>query len=481
MQSYRIGSADERERGIEMLERKRVHEALRARLFGAKPATIQVARFELKQRLGAGAMGIVYVAHDPQLQREVALKILNGTGLSGGDTFLHEARALARLSHPNVLQIYEAGLHDGAPYLVSELLHGGTFRSWMSASKRPWKEVLRMLVSIGIGLNAAHQRGLVHRDIKPENVLIDGDGRPRVADFGLALVPVSQPLQGLGGHIAGTLRYMAPEQMRGERVEPASDQFSFCVMAFEALFGCFPFEGETIGDLLAAASREVLPEIPKNHPAYAALPALRRGLRASLPARFPSMVELLAELEKILRSKKGVWLGLLAVALLSGSVASAWSFAQRPIVVEFGSEKERAIYQEAMKLSQAQKFKECTSLLQKYPKSENLMQFRLGCARGVPDPAVMEGLCVDWERYLKIAPPDDCAPHVRQAQRLKSAGRYGECISLIERNPFSIPAYIVMSECAAKNKTSDGYLRACNYNRKANPSLPPCQRIVQIE
>jgi serine/threonine protein kinase len=288
MQSYRTGSLDGRERGIDLLERRRVQEALRARLFGGKPAPVCVGRFELQRRLGAGAMGIVYEAHDPQLRRQVALKMLNGVALQEGEAFFHEAQALARLSHPNVLQIHEAGVHEDAPFLVSELMHGGTLRSWMSEA-RPWREVLRMLIQVGRGLHAAHQRGLVHRDIKPENVLIGADGQPRVADFGLALVP--SPLSYHESHqpIAGTPRYMAPEQMRGERVEPASDQFSFCVMAFEALYGAFPFEGATSADVLGAIEAEALRTPPARHPAAAALPALRRGLRASAAARHPSM------------------------------------------------------------------------------------------------------------------------------------------------------------------------------------------------
>lgn len=291
------------------IEQQRVRAELKARLFGIAPEPIYVERFEIRRRLGAGAMGVVYAAFDPKLQREVALKILNSVSPGERDPLLHEAQALARLSHPNVLQVYEVGLFQGAPYIVSELVVGGTLRAWLNESTpRPALRVLRLLIDAGRGLLAAHQRGLIHRDIKPENVLIGVDERPRVADFGLAGSLGAAPISithpsGASGQVVGTLRYMAPEQMRGERSDPLSDQFSFCFMAFEVLFDRLPFGDDTS---LVAIDAGVLVQVLDDHPAQPVLPVLRRGLCASPQGRFPSMVELLAALDEVARllSKK---------------------------------------------------------------------------------------------------------------------------------------------------------------------------------
>jgi serine/threonine protein kinase len=479
MQSYRTGSLDGRERGIDLLERRRVQEALRARLFGGKPAPVCVGRFELQRRLGAGAMGIVYEAHDPQLRRQVALKMLNGVALQEGEAFFHEAQALARLSHPNVLQIHEAGVHEDAPFLVSELMHGGTLRSWMSEA-RPWREVLRMLIQVGRGLHAAHQRGLVHRDIKPENVLIGADGQPRVADFGLALVP--SPLSYHESHqpIAGTPRYMAPEQMRGERVEPASDQFSFCVMAFEALYGAFPFEGATSADVLGAIEAEALRTPPARHPAAAALPALRRGLRASAAARHPSMAELLETLDRLLRRRSALWLGALVLALVAGGGGGAWVVAQGPIAFEFQSREERDVYHKASELTQRQRYVECSALLAGHPASENLTRFRIACARASQDAALLEGACRDWERHQRKAPPSECSAPVREARKLFAARRYAECLTVMEKAPYSADGMVLAQGCANGMHSIEGYFRVCNYHRKGNPSAAPCKRLSML-
>ena len=480
MQSYRQDGPDQREQGIDLLERRRVQAALRARLFGRPPEPVRVGRFELKGRLGAGAMGIAYVAHDPQLQRDVALKMLHGAGRYEGDTFLHEARALARLSHPNVLQIHEAGIEEGSPFLVSELVHGGTFRAWHQERPRPWRDVLRLLIEVGKGLHAAHQRGLVHRDIKPENVLIGADGRPRVADFGLALIPSPMALQATSGQIAGTLRYMAPEQMRGDRAEPASDQFSFCVMAHEALFGRLPFDGATSAEVLAAIEAGTFQPIPRSHPAAPALLALRRGLKASPAARHPSMAELLDELDRLLRRRPALWLGAVVLSLLAGSAGAAWALTQSPVAFEFTSTGERDVYYQASELTRYQRYEECAALLQKHPRSENLSRFRISCASTSRNEAILEQACADWRRYQSKSPPAECSDHVREARRLLAAGQYERCIARIEPHPYDAWSAILVHRCAAALHSIDGYFRACNYNRKAAPSSPPCRRLERL-
>lgn len=276
------------------LERARVFHALRSKLFGAAPEPVSVDRFEIKRRLGEGATGIVYAAFDPQLQREVALKLFNAVSEQKREAFLHEARALARFAHPNVLQIYEVGMFQGAPYLISELVDGGTLRQWILAEPRTTQAIVDLLCEAASGLVVAHQRGITHRDIKPENLLVGSDGRPRISDFGLALSPNRGPGEVVANAVAGTPRYMAPEQLRGEGVEPASDQFSFCVMWFEALFGRLPFEGATHDEMLAAIESGSIATLDAGHPAARWLAPLRRGLNARPGSRYPSMAELIA-------------------------------------------------------------------------------------------------------------------------------------------------------------------------------------------
>src|SRR5688572_17216830 len=148
-----------------------------------------VGRFQIERTLGAGGMGIVFAAHDPELDRTVAVKLLRGDAWSMGRDrarFLREARAMARLRHPNVVAIHDAGEHDGRPYIAMELLEGPTLAAWSRAAPRPWREVRDVLVAAGRGLLAAHAGGLIHRDFKPANVVLAAEG-VRVVDFGLAL------------------------------------------------------------------------------------------------------------------------------------------------------------------------------------------------------------------------------------------------------------------------------------------------------
>src|SRR5204863_3155819 len=187
-------------------------------------------------------MGVVLRAYDPQLDRKVAVKLLRTSGLSARDAaglrsrLLREAQAMARLSHPNVLPVHDSGQHGDQVFVAMELVDGSTLREWMGAKRRLRRQILAAFVSAGRGLAAAHQAGLVHRDFKPDNVLVGRDGRVCVTDFGLAQadlgaavvrgkVAVDAPLTRTG-LLAGTPAYMAPEQLRGERVDARSDQFA---------------------------------------------------------------------------------------------------------------------------------------------------------------------------------------------------------------------------------------------------------------
>jgi len=230
----------------------------------------RVGRYELQRVLGVGGMGVVYAAYDPQLQRDVAIKLVrpeNTTELAQA-MMVAEARTLARISHPNVVAVFDAGEHDGASYLATELVEGKTFTAW-HAQPRTTEEIVAVWVQVARGLVAAHAMHVVHRDVKPANVLVGDDGRARIGDFGLAQranAPVTP-----AGTLAGTPAYMAPEHRAGH-ADARSDQFSTCVAIVEALTG-----QRGVADAPVAIGR----------PALAAV--LRRGLRADPDERFATM------------------------------------------------------------------------------------------------------------------------------------------------------------------------------------------------
>jgi serine/threonine-protein kinase len=253
---------------------------------------------------GAGGMGVVYAAEDPRLGRKVALKLLrprgDGAGAEARERLLREAQAMARLSHPNVLPIFELGTADGRDFLAMEWVEGTTLDGWLRERERPWREVLALLLAAGAGLAAAHRAGLVHRDFKPANVLVGGDGRARVTDFGLAsqgpVEDAAAPTEAASGArltragaVPGTPAYMSPEQRAGRAVDARSDQYSFCVTLHEALHGARPGAGPV------PSRRRALPGQVRA--------ALARGLAAEPLDRFPSMDALLAALSAPSRSR----------------------------------------------------------------------------------------------------------------------------------------------------------------------------------
>lgn len=248
-----------------------------------------VGRYTVARALGQGGMGVVYACFDPSLDRQVAVKLLR-RGAAAGQWLLHEAQALARLSHPNVVAVHEVGEHEGQVYLAMELVEGPTLREWLK-TPRPMAEVLRVFMDAARGLQAAHEKGLVHRDFKPDNVIVGHDGRARVVDFG---VVTSSGAQASDTPIAGTPSFMSPEALAGGTCTPASDQWSFCVALAEAVTGALPFEARTLQGLLeeTRAGRPLLPRQPAT-PAWL-LPLLRRGLSPQPEARFPSVAALLS-------------------------------------------------------------------------------------------------------------------------------------------------------------------------------------------
>lgn len=206
----------------------------------------QVAgRYLLGEVIGAGAMGIVYSARDTTLSRMVALKRVRtastarGAGADPHERLVHEARTMAQLSHPMIVAVFDAGVADGAAYVAMEHVDGDTLRSWLLTKKRGRREIAGAFAQAAHGLAAAHAAGIVHGDFKPDNVLVDRAGRVRVADFGLARFVTPEALATVRG-LAGTLAYMAPEQLAGQPADTASDQYAFCVSLFEAVHGVRP-------------------------------------------------------------------------------------------------------------------------------------------------------------------------------------------------------------------------------------------------
>jgi tRNA A-37 threonylcarbamoyl transferase component Bud32/tetratricopeptide (TPR) repeat protein len=315
---------------------------------------VTLGRYTVLGIVGKGAMGEVYAAYDPELDRKIAIKLLrvgareDSAATEGRIRLMREAQAIAKLSHPNVVTVYDVGTFEDNVFIAMQFVDGHTLRYWMLAQPRSWSEVVKIFADAGRGLAAAHEKDLVHRDFKPDNVMV-GDGHVRVMDFGLARAaldrkpaprppPGAAPLVGVGvgvrvadldstrvlgqsslpkcivpeatsealrldltqaGAVLGTPAYMSPEQFQGHAIDARSDQFSFCVALYEALYGERPLAGTTLLDLMAG----VLDGTVRPAPAGSKVPSwvrkiVLRGLRVEPRDRWPSMTALLAELEK---------------------------------------------------------------------------------------------------------------------------------------------------------------------------------------
>ncbi|ATB37026.1 hypothetical protein CYFUS_002447 [Cystobacter fuscus] len=278
-------------------------------------------RYTVLQVLGRGSMGVVVSAYDARLDRCVALKLLRREtdAIRPQEDLearmVREAQAMARLSHPNVVAVYDVGtIEDGAIFIAMERVEGQTLRHWCEQAPRSWRDILTVYLGAGHGLAAAHEAGLVHRDFKPENVLVGRDERARVTDFGLARAaasPMSETPRNLSlppgaldspltlhGTLLGTPRYMAPELLRGEAADARSDVFAFCVALYEAIYGQHPFAGTTQAESIQnqREGRARPPPMNSPVPAWVERP-LMQGLRADPTQRPESMRALVAELE----------------------------------------------------------------------------------------------------------------------------------------------------------------------------------------
>ncbi len=374
-----------------------------SKIFGSQappaPASnLRIGRHTILQTLGEGGMGVVYAAYDPELDRKVAIKLVNGdgAGVEGKARLLREAQAMAKLAHPNVAAIYDVGLCGEQVYVAMEFIKGETLKAWSERHRGDWRRLVAMFVDAGEGLEAAHCAGLVHRDFKPENVLVGDDGRPRVLDFGLvraasheletldeeedlsstgsstimeALRDSSDALDGgltRAGAIMGTPAYMSPEQVEGhtEAVDARSDQFSFCVALYEALYDQLPFQGGTLSELFAAIRRGVVRPPPRGSrvPAWIHR-ALLRGLAVDPAQRWPSMQELLDTLLKDPRRRVRLGAAVFGAAVLlssasygaavTSSSAAEVCEAARDSAVEVWSEARRGRVRDALLASPA--------------------------------------------------------------------------------------------------------------------------------
>lgn len=289
---------------------------LQSMLFGEEPELARrLGRYEVTGVLGRGGMGVVYAARDTKLERRVAVKVLE-SNLPDFDPrrLQREARALAALAHPNIVTVYDVGVHQADDreqlHVVLEIVNGPTLRQWLRSEPRQWQEVVRLLIEAGRGLEAAHRAAIVHRDFKPSNVLITEEGVPKVADFGLAMAesehtsptsdatgdePVDDRLT-LTGTVLGTPPYMAPEQHAGAVADARSDQYSFCISLYEALWEKRPFRGTTLNQLAKSKLDRPTAWDPARGVPQRVYELVVQGLAPNPSDRHPSMAELLEEL-----------------------------------------------------------------------------------------------------------------------------------------------------------------------------------------
>jgi serine/threonine protein kinase/outer membrane protein assembly factor BamB len=381
---------------VDELEERRALASIERRMFQAPKNPIRLSRYLLLRPLGSGGAGIVYDGYDPELARRVAIKVLrpgrrdSEAAARARARFVREAQSIARLSHPNVIGVFDVGTystadldlealqqlsksrrvgHDDGVFIVMEVVDGGDVSSWLEAADRTWRQILDVFIAAGRGLAAAHASGIVHRDFKPGNVLVGKDGRVKVVDFGLALtygttdsssgshsgsfgdlsprageLSVGAPADTLGpeadarltrtGALVGTPAYMAPEQHTGEPADQKADQFAFCASLFRALYRRYPFDGRTVDTLLDQKLRhEVAAPERSGVPAWLRR-ILLRGLAAQPTDRFADMAALLAALANDPARRARRALRATAIPLVCAALGySGWLFT-RPGTVE---------------------------------------------------------------------------------------------------------------------------------------------------
>jgi serine/threonine protein kinase len=289
------------------------------------PQGAAIGRYIILSILGSGGMGVVYAAYDPDLDRKIAIKLIRPdrlNALPGDDKehhLLHEARILARLSHPNLLPIFDIGHFGDQLFLSMEYIKGQTLWSWQKETRHHWQETIGYYLQAGAGLSAAHGAGIVHRDFKPQNIMLGDDGRVRVMDFGLSQTTAplenAEPFQEQSGSLAGTPVYMSPEQLTSGITTAASDQFSFAVALFEALYGERPFS-----EKFPAALLEQIEKGDISLPAGNTVPGwirqiLLRALNADPDKRYADIDDLLSALQHDPAKRRKQWFAGIAAGI----------------------------------------------------------------------------------------------------------------------------------------------------------------------
>ncbi|MDQ3254066.1 MAG: protein kinase, partial [Acidobacteriota bacterium] len=287
-------------------------------------AGTRLGRYHIRSLLGSGGMGEVYLAHDPKIGRDVAIKVLPSALTTDADRlrrFEQEAQAAGALNHPNILSIYDVETHDGAPFIVSELLEGETLRERMGGAALPTRKAIDYALQIAHGLATAHAKGIVHRDLKPENIFVTRDGQTKILDFGIAKLTESPdgneahtevPTRKLNtgpGVVMGTVGYMSPEQVRGRPVDHRSDIFSFGAVLHEMLTGKRAFGGDSVAEAMSAILKEEPPDISEGNgkiPLHLER-VVRHCLEKRPEERFQSASDLCFALEA-LSTPSGSWL-----------------------------------------------------------------------------------------------------------------------------------------------------------------------------
>lgn len=451
------------------------------------PAGTKLGRYVVLEKLGQGGMGVVYTAYDPELDRRIALKLMRPRAARHGqERMLREAQAMAKVSHPNAVAVYDVGLIDGRVFLAMELVPGVTLTEWLKAKPRSWREVVDLLSAAGRGLAAAHDVGLAHRDFKPDNVLIGDDGRPRVTDFGLARRAVAGPDPGLdleppveersavqritiddsvtrGGAIIGTPAYMAPEQRRGQPPDVRTDQFSFGVTLYQALYGKRPFESPRAaqGSQGASAVTPTIAEPPSDAPVPRWLAGVvMRALSERPEDRYPSMHALLEQLSKdpaaTLR-RRLVWAA--GTTLVLGAMVAVGAASRRNTLLCSGAEQQlRGTWDEALKDAGQKAFlatgspiaqdswTRAASALEAYSRDWATMH-RESCeatrVRGIQTEAVMalRMLCLDkshaaLKALTQVLSTADVGTVERAAQAASELPRLSDCadVALLSRD-----------------------------------------------
>src|ERR1035438_4797157 len=320
---------------------------------------VRLGGYEIIGHLGSGGMGDVFRASDARLGRDVAIKVLPGTVANDTDRlrrFEIEARTVAALSHPNILSVFDTGVFEGSPYIVTELLEGETLRQKLDHGPVAPRHAIKWGLATARGLAAAHAKSIIHRYIKPENLLITKDGRLKILDFWLAKQLPAAPstesqttaLLSSPGAVMGTPAYMSPEQVRGEALGAGSDLFSLGCVLYEMVTGCRPFRGDTSMDVMSAILREEPPEFTAQPPGLASI--IRRCLEKDREARFHSAADLAFALEALSnpsvasspdvsvspvtrKSRAGIYGILVAASVLASMLAGWWWLSRRQSAV----------------------------------------------------------------------------------------------------------------------------------------------------